>query len=79
MICRANNTAGSHRSDLTTAELVAFFGVKGSVSQRAEPLLKAIGIVPHGFAYDPDLGTPDLLVSSRRAELIESRRRILGE
>lgn len=76
VICRANGTAGTYRSgELTSGQLMAFFGVKGSASQRAEPLLKAIGVQPYGFSYDPQLGTPDLLVSSCRADLIEQRRR----
>ena len=79
VICRANDTAGSHRSALTSGQLLSFFGVTGSVSQRAEPLLKAVGVNPYGFGFDPHLGTPDLLVSSRRAALIEQRRGVLED
>lgn len=79
VICRANDTAGSYRGTLSVTELMAFFGVKGSVSQRAEPLLKANGADARGFSYQPDLGTPDLLVSSTRAELIDRRDRIFGD
>lgn len=77
VICRANGTAGTYGigGALTSGELMEFFGVKGSASQRAEPLLKAIGVNPYGFGSNPLLGTPDLLVSSRRADLIERRRR----
>lgn len=79
VICRANDTAGIYRSELTSGQLLLFFGVTGSVSQRAEPLLKAVGVHPYGFGLDPHLGAPDLLVSSRRAGLIERRQQILED
>ncbi|MDN5769385.1 MAG: hypothetical protein L0H24_00635 [Microlunatus sp.] len=78
VICRANGTAGG-RTGLSVGDLLAHFEVKGSVSQRAEPLLKANGVDPYGFSYSPHLGTPDLLVSAARAELIERRDRWLAE
>ncbi len=78
-ICRANETAGDHDSPLTVQELLAWFGVKGSVSQRAEPMLRAIGVEPQP-GYGPlRLGSPDLLVSGRRAAIIEQRDRLLAE
>ncbi len=39
VICRANGTTGDHWSGLSVQELLTWFGVTGSVSQRAEPLL----------------------------------------
>ena len=78
-ICRANETAGDHDSPLTVQELLAWFGVRGSVSQRAEPMLRAIGVEPQP-GYGPlRLGSPDLLVSGRRAAIIGQRDRLLAE
>jgi hypothetical protein len=78
-ICRANETAGDHDSPLTVQELLAWFGVRGSVSQRAEPMLRAIGVEPQP-GYGPlKLGSPDLLVSGRRAAIIGQRDRLLAE
>ena len=78
VICRANDTAGEYDSPLSVQDLLAWFGVKGSVSQRAEPLLRANGIEPQP-GYGPlALGTPDLLVSRRRALMIIQRDGLLG-
>jgi hypothetical protein len=58
---------------------LGWFGVKGSVSQRAEPMLRAIGVEPQP-GYGPlMLGTPDLLVSGRRVAIIAQRDRLLAE
>ena len=79
-ICRANETAGDHGSPLTVQELLSWFEVKGSVSQRAEPLLHAIGVsnVAPQPGYGPlSLGTSDLLVSGRRAAIIAQRDHLL--
>jgi len=73
VICRANDTVGAYSSDLTVQRLLAWFGVKGSVSQRAEPLLRANGVDPHRLYGAMDLGAPDLLTSKRRADIIASR------
>ena len=78
-ICRANETAGDHDSPLTVQELLSWFEVKGSVSQRAEPLLRAIGVEPQPGYGPPRLGTPDLLVSGRRAAIIAQRDHLLAE
>ena len=72
VICRANETAG-YSSGLSVAELMAWFGVKGSASQRAEPLLRANGVEPRTMFGEMELGTPDLLTGARRRELIERR------
>lgn len=75
VICRANGSAGA-TGGLAVQELLAVFGIaKGGVSQRAEPLLRANGVFPSGFGYQPYLGTPDLLVSATRQEMIEQRER----
>lgn len=75
VICRANNTAGGSGSPLSVQELLDWFGVNGSVSQRAEPLLRANGVHPSQQSWGSALGTPDLLVSGRREEIIEWRNR----
>ena len=77
VICRANDTAGTRSSGLTVQELLAAFGVKGSVSQRAEPLLRANGIDPHRLYGATDLGAPDLLTGGCRAAIIQQRDRYL--
>lgn len=79
VIARANQTAGDYPARLSMQELLAAFGVKGSVSQRAEPLLRANGVDPHRLYGSMKLGAPDLLVSTRRASIIESRDRYRGD
>lgn len=63
------------RGNVYAKDMLAWFGIKGSASQRATTLLKAAGIEAKAFSYHAALGTPDLLVSSRRAGLISSRDR----
>ncbi|MGK2318419.1 hypothetical protein ACSJLP_13065 [Gordonia rhizosphera NBRC 16068] len=79
VVCRANNTAGAYWSGLTVQDLLAWFGVKGSVSQRAEPMLRANGVDPHRLYGQMDLGAADLLTSTCRASIITTRdRHLLG-
>ena len=73
VICRANDTAGAHWSGLSVQDLLACFGVKGSVSQRAEPFLRANGVDPHQLFGAMELGVPDLLTSKRRREIVAQR------
>ena len=55
-------------------DLLAHFGLKqGSVSQRAETLMKAAGIDRSTPTWDLRLGDPQLLVSRRRRRMIELR------
>lgn len=77
VICRASESAGS-APGLAVKELLAWFGVKGSVSQRAQPFLHAIGATDGG-AYAMDLGTPDLLTATRRTAIVAERDRWLDE
>ena len=79
VICRANDTVGGIGQVMGVKELMAWFGVTGSVSQRAEPFLRANGVNPHGQYGAMRLGVADLLTSQRRAEIIEHRDRYLGE
>ena len=53
---------------------MAHFGLEhGSVSQRAETLMKAAGFDPSTRDWDLRLGDPELLVSRRRRRMIELR------
>ena len=77
VIGRANDSV---RNDgLTVQELLGHFGVSGSVSQRAEPLLRANGVDPHRLYGTMNLGAPDLLTSTRRAAIIAIRDRYLSD
>lgn len=76
-VAKANEAVGSTGSPLVSQELVAWFGVKGSVSQRAEVFLKAIGVNPYQFG-SMDLESPDYLVAGRRERIIELRDRYLA-
>lgn len=79
IICRANDTVGYHEK-LKVKDLLAWFGMRsGSVSQRAEPLLAAIGVDrSSGPGSAMELGSPDLLVSTRRRTIIADRDRWSG-
>ena len=79
VICRANDTVGGTWSPLSVQELLAWFQVKGSVSQRAEPLLRANGVDPHRLYGTMELGAADLLTSKRRGEIIVQRDRWLAQ
>jgi hypothetical protein len=78
VICRANDSAGTYFGGLSVQELLAWFGVKGSVSDRADPLLRANGVDPTQLYGYMTLGAPDLLTAKRRAELMALRDRWLG-
>lgn len=75
-IGKANELFNPARGGMTATELLAFFGLKGGISQRANTMMKAAGI-DHRYG-DVGLGSPDYLVSSRRAQVIERRDRWLG-
>lgn len=79
VIGRANETLNGKFANMTVAEMMASFGVKGSSSQRAEALLKANGVNPHRRFGRMDLGTPDLLTAQMRAEIIRGRDRLLAD
>lgn len=78
VICRANDTFDGPFA-LSVQELLAHFDVKGSVSQRAEPMLRANGVDPRDLYGTMYLGTADLLISVHRASVIELRDRYLAE
>ena len=79
VVCRANETVGGMAPTMEVKSLLAWFGVQGSVSQRAEPLLRANGVDPYRLYGTMRLGMPDLLTSRRRCALIEQRDRYLAE
>ena len=79
VVCRANETIGRDGyGPLQSQELLEWFGLTGSVSQRAEVFLKAIGVNPHDQWGGMDLGSVDYLVSQQRSALIDRRDRYLG-
>jgi len=55
-------------------DIMHFFGIsQGSVSQRSEAFLRAIGVDPADRFGTMDLGCPDYLTSTRRTEIITLR------
>lgn len=73
VICRANGTVAEFLPTLTVQELLESFGVRGSVSQRAEPMLRAIGAESSRRSGTVQLGTADLLISEAREAMVETR------
>ncbi|MGH3865200.1 MAG: DUF6398 domain-containing protein [Pseudonocardiaceae bacterium] len=71
-IGKANDLFGGR---ILVKDLMAHFGIsQGSVSQRSEPLLRAIGVDPHHNHYgEMILGSPDYLTSTRRKQILTSR------
>lgn len=56
----------------TVKDMMAHLGLKGSPSQRAEPMLRALGVTQvTGWSYDATLGDPALLTSAKRRSLAE--------
>lgn len=78
VIATANRTIGSYRSPMTAKDLLAHFGVTGSVSDRAQSLIRAAGIDLDLTYGSMRVGDPGLLVSRRRRELVEERDRTLA-
>ena len=78
VICTTNRTIGSYRSSMTGKELLAQFGITGSVSDRAQSLIRAAAIDLNLTYGSLRVGDPGLLVSRRRRELVEDRGRTLA-
>jgi hypothetical protein len=80
IICSANATTGQYgvRGTLQSKDLLAAFGVTGSVSDRASTLLAALGLDHYLTAGSMELGAPDLLVSATRSSMIAVRDDYLG-
>lgn len=74
-VCRANDTVGTYGAEFMVKELTEWFGTNGSVSQRAEPMLRAIDAPQDTYWGSLPLGMPDLLVARRRERIVEWRDR----
>jgi hypothetical protein len=66
---------GSEGPTLQVQEMMEHFGVKGSVSQRSERLLRAIGIEPDTRFVAMNLGTTRYLTGQRRSAILAARDR----
>jgi hypothetical protein len=75
VIGTANRTIGAWRSPMASKDLLAHFGITGSVSDRAQSLIRAAGIDLRLTYGSLRVGDPGLLVSRRRRELVEERDR----
>jgi hypothetical protein len=71
VICRANDRIGADPELILVKNLLAWFGVSGSVNKRAEPLLRAVGADPEAGGLE--LGDGELLDSATRAGIIAMR------
>ncbi len=79
VISTGNRTAGVWSAGMTTKDLLAHFGITGSVSDRAGTLMRAAAL-PTGYVTSSGgLADTGLLVSARRRKLIESRDLALAE
>ncbi len=78
VIATANRTIGSYRSPMTGKDLLAHFGITGSVSDRAQSLIRAAGIDLRLTYGSLRVGDPGLLVSRRRRDLVDDRDRTLA-
>ncbi len=78
VIATANRTVGSYRSPVSSKDLLAHFGITGSVSDRAQTLIRAAGIDLRLTYGSLRVGDPALLVSRRRRELVDERDRTLA-
>lgn len=79
VITTGNRTAGVWSAAMTTKDLLAHFGITGSVSDRAGTLIRAAGLPTGQATSSIELGDPGLLVSARRRTLMESRDNALAE
>ncbi|WP_062520195.1 hypothetical protein [Demequina silvatica] len=77
VVCEANDTIASRRQGANVAVLAGWFGTDGGVADRARIYERAIGApstASYGFKWTPPaLGSADLLISARRAAIIEER------
>jgi hypothetical protein len=71
---KANELFTPSGGGMLVKELMAHFGLtQGGVSQRAETLMKAAGLDRSERYGQIDLGSPELLVSSRRRRIVARR------
>lgn len=78
IVAKANRLFYPGPDQMLVKDLLAHFGVTGSVSQRARAFLVA-GDFGIDLPYEIDLGTPDLLVSTRRRQILEQRDRFSAD
>ena len=79
VITTGNRTAGVWSAELTAKDLLAHFGVTGTVSDRAGTLMRAAGVPTGHVTSSIELGDPGLLVSARRRSLMQSRDQALAQ
>ena len=73
VIGKGNHRFGQRAGELRVKDLMSYFSLgQSSVSERGYEIMHAAGIRPTG-AYEVRLGSPDLLVSARRRQIIEVR------
>ena len=76
VIGKGNHRFGQQASDLRIKDLMSHFGLgQSSVSERGYQIMRAAGILPVDVYPGVRLGSPDLLVSARRRQIIELRDR----
>lgn len=73
-VAKANGSFQPYHGGLTAKQLLGWFGITGSVSQRSETMLRALG-VPRRPDGGLRLGTPRYLVAAARARIIDRRDR----
>lgn len=77
LVAKANDSFDSYTGGLTVGELLGWFGITGSVSQRANTMRDALDVPRRaGYAAATSLGSPRYLVSGHRRELIARRDRL---
>lgn len=79
VITTGNRTAGVWSAEMTAKDLLAHFGVTGSVFDRAGTLMRAAGLPTGGATSSVELGDPGLLLSARRRRLMQSCDKALAE
>lgn len=72
-VAAANDLLNPYAGGMTAGELLAHFGVSGSISDRARPFLRAFGAPERQYAAELTFDSPAVLTSQRRAELIRLR------
>lgn len=70
------NVFGGPSTGSQVKDIAVHFGIKSAVSQRAQPMLRAV--VPGRWTGEPIVGDPRLLVAAKRIALIDIRDRILA-
>ncbi|MDN5795767.1 MAG: DUF6398 domain-containing protein [Intrasporangium sp.] len=74
VVARGNRLVGTEDASMTVRELMDFFGVKGSPTNRAQVFLNAVDTSMYTTG-NPILGAADLLVSSNRSSILGLRDR----